>query len=401
MRVCLLALACLTTVWMVSSARAADPPASPAASAFAQADAALNVAWQRLRERVPPDTFATLRDNQRAWLRYRDRFVADGDDSASHGPGSEPFLLQQTARTVARTAFLDALARTDAGGDGSGRYSDGIERELRLRVVEGPRSRALFVLAGPAHDPRGVAGFDRVLLAGSATAPDGSQAWTGDGDAMRATPATAAVSEVLIEITPDGREALTSSASHTASFDGHLFRVGALRPADEPMAELLRRVPVQLFDDTTEGLSEQDRAALLRTGRAAGFALAVPMFDSLQVRYDDGRITLQRFGMDDGDALLAAITRNGRATSIAFWRIGVADAVPVARERLLAWPPPAAFGMPQADPATALFEVEPLAAAGLLRVRWRNAEDGRDSGRFVDMAWDGTRFAPLRTENAP
>jgi len=85
-------------------------------TAFTQADKALNIAYQRLRQRVTQDQLRLLKTAETAWLQYRDvecQFEsANSEGGSMHGMEVSACVTNLTKR---RTADLERMASCKDG----------------------------------------------------------------------------------------------------------------------------------------------------------------------------------------------------------------------------------------------------------------------------------------------
>lgn len=131
-----------------------DPPTVGEAKArFEKIDRQLNDLWAMLKEKLPPARFATVKDDQRGWLEYRDRLALS--PSYSGAPSDEKAARQSreyysTAASLMedRILWLNSwLAEEPASLTGSWTDSHGgsieiVERDgqifFLIQVVRGP-----------------------------------------------------------------------------------------------------------------------------------------------------------------------------------------------------------------------------------------------------------------------
>lgn len=373
---------------------------------FAAADDALNAAYRAVRGALSPDAFSTLRDNQRQWLRYRDHFIADGDDAARHGPGTVSFIREQTRRTLARVDFLRAVETPPAlAADGvSGLYGDGSGRTLRFALIPTADRHAFVTLETRApwlHDPGAT---QAVITYAGRTSPTIDQQWESESGNLLAGRSNEPVAAILFERIEDGRAMLvTESTAEGDAFTGRYTYLGPLTPARLPMRELVRRLPATIFDDTEEGLTEREKTPLLLTGKTEFFTLQEPQSDFLRVRYAVGQIEMRRFAARDGGAFVAISTTNVRARTFALW------AFPANGDD----PKPVQTGQPPLPVLSAAdFHADPGDAPALdpsrldyslndsvpdIRIRVLPDGDAPAADHSVDLVWDGDGFGIVRS----
>jgi len=371
---------------------------------FALADKDLNNVYLRLRRAMPSEDFAELRLNQRKWLKYRDRFIADGDDSEINGPGSIPFRQAQTARTLERTDFLLALERTPKDDPPlAGRYSDGIDWELRLGEIPQVGDHLLFVLQYSLSQRRGLEWPLPVIVSGCGSRNEDGRSWALDGKEVNEISSDI---EEALSLTPAADlRSLMMSGSNLPSFGIRLRRVADVGPADEPMRAVLMRLPAAVFDETTEGLSEAGKTELALTGASGPFRLEEPATDFLRILYRDGQVDFCRFQGADGGAVIAVATANLRARGFGLWRISAADKTPQSWPLDQALPPMGASDFYQ-DPDDAAaasrglpeFSLRPKLAE--IHAAWTRLKDGPEVDFDIDLVWDGAGFEIVRTRRS-
>ena len=103
--------------------------------------------------------------------------------------------------------------------------------------------------------------------------------------------------------------------------------MGAVPPALKSMRRILLLLPEEVFDNTTEGMFEKNKALLANDGVSdifdggeARYELSEEGVDYLSVRYPKGQIIMLRFPGQDGSAVIAAATDNMRANTFELWR---------------------------------------------------------------------------------
>lgn len=372
---------------------------------FSSADAALNALYAALRKAMPAEAFAELRDNQRRWLRFRDHFIADGDDVILNGPGTVPFLCEQARRTHQRIDFLRTVKSPPAPpADGvSGIYGDGIGRTLGFALIPSADRHAFISLASAAvwlHDP---ALGDNLVFAGR-TSPVAGNSWESGSGMITANRVANDPAEMLFQIIDDGRRMGVSEAvGHV--FTGRYWRLAPLTPARAPMRELVRRLPARVFDETEEGLTGAEKTQLLLTGATEIFTLQQTSEDFLRVRYRVGQMDLRRFARVDGGAVVAISTTNVRARHFALWLLPAdnSDPLPIDLDRP-PWPAVSAtdFFFATTGDTSALdrqridYGIDDSATE--IRIRLRPNGNARAADRGVDLIWDGHGFGAVRLD---
>ncbi|MBN1938249.1 MAG: DUF1311 domain-containing protein [Candidatus Aminicenantes bacterium] len=368
---------------------------------FTLADKGLNEVYRRLRANMTPGDFAELRLNQLSWLKYRDHFIADGDDWDINGPGSIPFRQAQTARTLERTDFLLALERPPKGDPLlGGRYSDGIDWELRLDEIPQDGDRLFFLLQYSPSFRRGPEWPLPAAVSGIGSPGEDGRSWNLAGKPVMKN---AEESESGLILAPSAdRRSLTVSGTKPAPFNVKLYRTAEPAPAETPMRSLLLRLPAEIFDETTEGLDEAGKAGLARTGASGLFRLEEPAADFLRVWYPEGRVEIRRFPGSDGGAAIAVATANLRARAFGLWRIPAADEAPQPWPLERALPTLGAsdfYEDPSDASAASRGLVEYRLFSGLAEVQavWTGLNEGPEPDIDIDLAWNGVGFDILRS----
>ncbi len=363
---------------------------------FALADKELNETYRRLGKEMPAGNFSELQINQRQWLKFRDHFIADGDDREINGPGSIPFLKVRTARTLDRTEFLQTFANSASGaGSLGGRYSDGIDWVIRLD--ENPRIEGclIFSLQYSLSIRRGSEWPLPVVVSGRGLRNGDGRSWNLIGKPV--TENEAELENELILTPAADRRSLTVSGSKPAPFTVKLHRVAEPAPAESPMRVILLRLPAAIFDETTEGLSDEAKAGLAWTGTSGSFRLEEPAADFLRVLYPEGQVELRRFPRADGGAVIAVATANLRARSFVFWTISAAEEAPRPQPLEQALPPlqGSDFYRETKDAAVAsrgLVEFRLFPNLAEIQAIWTRLHDGPEPDIEIALVWNGFGF---------
>ncbi len=367
---------------------------------FEAADHDLNECYNQLRRSMPAEEFAELRNNQRDWLKYRDHFVPDGDDWSANGPGSIPFLQSQTRRARERTAFLRALPIPASPPESSeGIYGDGIGWELRLGQVLPNDKQRFFILENRyRHSKKAEATLPILMLGRALPDAEGNFRLLQEGADNRAQLPGGKQCKLLPA--EDRRSLVLVDSSHPPH-QVRLYRLHDLVPATAPMGDILSRLPAEIFDNTTDGLSAEEQMELVSKGAAGSFTLREQGVNSLCIGYRDGKVDLCRFPAVDGGAIVGVTTSNLRARTFQLWRLPLSHGIP--KE----WP--LAQALPQLGAAD--FFPDPssnAAAAGLLdyvacpdseeiAVSWVGPADSEDADVSIRLVWDGQSFSVFRS----
>lgn len=367
---------------------------------FADADRALNAAYRSLRESIAAEDFAEIRANQRRWLKFRDWFVADGDDAGINGPGTVPFIRLQTARTLDRVSFLQGLGKPRAQPELSGRYSDGMDREIRLRAIPTVDKHAFIALISelPGLHQGGIG--EPISISGRASPDEQARSWTAS-DGVSGNPIVAEDAELLIEPALDF-ESLWLSSAASELFTDRLWFVAELQPATEPMRQILLMLPAQAFDHTTEGLSEKGKTPLLLAGYYEPFSLSESGLDFARLSYTEGQVDIRRFVMPKGDALIAVATRNVRALQFELWHLarGAEYAVRVPVRDFLPSMRAADFYEEPGAAGDGVIEYRLSAELEEIEVTWRSGMDQASADYQFQLYWDHAGFGRYRLGSA-
>lgn len=368
---------------------------------FALADRELNEIYRRLREGMPAGAFAELRLNQTLWLKFRDHFIADGDDMSENGPGSIPFRQVQTARTLERTAFLQALEKPPAGDGGlGGRYSDGIDWLLILDEDSRAGDHLFFSLRYSPSQRRGPEWPLPVSVSGCGRRNEDGRSWSLAGKPVMEN---AAEPEGRLILRPSNdRRILTVTGAEPAPFNVTLYRTAEPAPAETPMRSILLRLPAAIFDETTEGLDEGGKAGLARTGTSGPFRLEEPAADFLRVRYPEGQVEIRRFPGADGGAAVAVATANLRARGFRLWQFSADGGAPRPWPLEQALPPleGSDFYRKPKDAAAAsrgLTEFRLFPNLAEILASWMPLADGPEADIDISLVWNGFGFDAIRT----
>ncbi|WP_395748178.1 lysozyme inhibitor LprI family protein [Prosthecobacter sp.] len=128
--------------------------AKKAKALYERADRALNEAWAAAKQKLPEAEFSKLKDDQRAWVEYRDYLArspmftgADGQDDL---PLDAPEYLQAAAGLEdERTEWLKGLIHDWKDDTISGVYSDSRGGRVELEEKDGHLYFSISVVRGP------------------------------------------------------------------------------------------------------------------------------------------------------------------------------------------------------------------------------------------------------------
>lgn len=133
-----------------------EPTLPEAKADFDRADKELNAAWGQAQAKLTPSEFATLREEQRAWVQYRDQQA--GADSAKPGERNAEYYATAAELSRSRAAWLRGLAKGDSVESLTGRWSDSYGADLRIVEKAGKLYFSLEVVRGPTSHTGGLAG---------------------------------------------------------------------------------------------------------------------------------------------------------------------------------------------------------------------------------------------------
>ena len=242
---------------------------SVAKGTFEAVDKELNAVYRKLIATLVPAGLEKLRAEQRRWLKYRDFTIYGGDNANIVGPGTAPHFRQQGRRTIDRIEFLRALLvgspRADAADNTF--YSDGRGGSIAVRRVG---DTVLFVVLVPfpnlnSADASGVIPFGLSGLARSAS----GDAWLAEPGNLVATVGSWTLEPLRLTFDPaNGLRVDAAGDSASAGLlarvvGGSYHRLRALKPAEEPLRSLLLQLPEKAFEETTEGLSLEEKKSLV------------------------------------------------------------------------------------------------------------------------------------------
>lgn len=147
---------------LLSALPAREPTLKEAQADFDKADKELNAAWAVAQSKLSPEEFAAVREEQRIWLKERDRQAglpdaSEGAAAVAAGKTAE-YYTTVADNTRSRARWLRALAESDTSTL-SGRWSDGIGGTLLIVEREGKMHFSFEVVRGPTAHTGGVAGI--------------------------------------------------------------------------------------------------------------------------------------------------------------------------------------------------------------------------------------------------
>lgn len=144
---------------LVASALGRELTLKEAQADFEKADRELNAAWTFAQSKLTPAEFAALRDDQRAWLQYRDRQAAPdaGEAPAAGAPKSAEYYSTAAEISRQRAKWLRALAQPEADAL-TGRWGDSYGGSLLIVETAGRLYFAFEVVRGPTSHTGELAG---------------------------------------------------------------------------------------------------------------------------------------------------------------------------------------------------------------------------------------------------
>lgn len=145
-------LCLLATLSAIQIAQAEDDPKA----AFAKADAALNAVWSKVKTALSESEFNKLKENQRAWIEYREGMARDPrlsgifsrDELAST---SQEYLEMAAMLTEQRSRWLQGRIAPAGGGDITGVWMDSYGGHLE--IVEDKETETLAFVVSCARGP--------------------------------------------------------------------------------------------------------------------------------------------------------------------------------------------------------------------------------------------------------
>ncbi len=155
-----LLLACLNTL----SAQDKPLDAKAAKAAFDQADRALNEAWAAAKQKLPEAEFNKLKEDQRAWVEYRDYLARSpsytGADAQGDLPLDAPEYLQAAASLEdMRTEWLKGLISDSQDETLTGYWIDSYGGNIQVVEREGYLHFVIECVRGPTSHVGGLAGI--------------------------------------------------------------------------------------------------------------------------------------------------------------------------------------------------------------------------------------------------
>jgi len=212
------------------------PTLKQAKTEFERADKALNAAWEAVKKEFSPAAFAVIREEQRAWVEWRDHIASSpaysglpAEDEAARLQSAEYFSIA-AGLAADRTAWLRGLLAKEAPETMTGRWIDSYGGMIGIVEKEGRLYFQLNVVRGPtAHvgELSGVAQWNESI------------GWFSDkGSDKSRTDETN-----LAFIHAGGKLKLAGAKTHCyhgarAYFEGEYVRTGAL--AAKEQAEVLK-----------------------------------------------------------------------------------------------------------------------------------------------------------------
>lgn len=144
---------------LVAAALGREPTLKEAQADFEKADRELNAAWTFAQSKLTPSEFASLREDQRAWVQYRDRQAAPeaSDTPAAGAPKTAEYYSSAAEISRERAKWLRALAQPEPETL-TGRWGDSYGGNLLIVEKAGRLYFAFEVVRGPTSHTGGVAG---------------------------------------------------------------------------------------------------------------------------------------------------------------------------------------------------------------------------------------------------
>ena len=313
---------------------------------FDQQDKQLTEVYSELKSMSSPQTFQSIRDSQREWLRYRDFWIADGDNADLVGPGSVSHTWLQAKRTLQRVAYLEAwkqLISNEADFDAPGQYADGMGQSLLWRPLPNTEAVSYFLdLRGSAENNP-----DPLVLWGVAS-PAGPGEWTStEGMTGIYSPIGAAPPEsVRFRIADNGRITVSlvpndQKEEPAPRLETGFLRVQDLTPSTEPMRYILAALPDRAFEALTDPLPTIAREKLAATGQTLNPGNGPERHRLNRIEQEDvhylstrvpfGELELARYPRPDGSAVIVIIVSRNREQNVSVWEweTGAMNLMPV------------------------------------------------------------------------
>lgn len=158
-----LLLLLVTTFTLSSHAQEAMTP-KQAKAAFEKADRALNDAWTEAKKALPEDTFNRLKEDQRAWVEYRDYLARSpmytGADAQDELATTAPEYLEAAAALEEeRTRWLKGLVREWGAEETlTGEWSDSCGGTIQVVEQDGKLYFLMDCVRGPTSHTGGISG---------------------------------------------------------------------------------------------------------------------------------------------------------------------------------------------------------------------------------------------------
>ena len=150
----------------LSTARAQDKPldAKAAKAAFDKADHALNTAWAAAKQKLPEAEFNKLKEEQRAWVEYRDYLarspIYTGADARGELALDSPAYLEAAAGLEdMRTEWLKGLIHEWQDETLTGYWTDSYGGSIEIVEREGYLHFIIQCVRGPTSHLGGLAGI--------------------------------------------------------------------------------------------------------------------------------------------------------------------------------------------------------------------------------------------------
>lgn len=148
----LYSLCLLIALSAIQNVQAAEDPKA----AFAKADAALNAVWSKVKAELSESEFNRLKEDQRAWIEYRDGMARDprlsgifSQDELS--PVSQEYLEMAAMLTAQRSRWLQGRIAPAGGGNMTGVWIDSYGGHIE--IVENKETETLAFIVSCARGP--------------------------------------------------------------------------------------------------------------------------------------------------------------------------------------------------------------------------------------------------------
>ncbi|WP_395747468.1 lysozyme inhibitor LprI family protein [Prosthecobacter sp.] len=161
-----LSLVLVLVAFSQGSVQAQDKPMSraEAKAAFEKADRALNEAWAVAKQKLPEGDFNKLKEDQRAWVEYRDYLARSPMYTGADGQGelaldAPEYLEAAAGLEEERTTWLKGLTHEWKDETLTGLWTDSYGGSIEIVEREGHLHFVIQCVRGPTSHVGGLAGI--------------------------------------------------------------------------------------------------------------------------------------------------------------------------------------------------------------------------------------------------